>query len=148
MNCHKLFLLPVLALSTILFSCSTPPQQEEQLEEKVEQVLSQAAPEEEPPCPIQNSLYPTYQKAVSEIRNGNYEYSDSKNMASSSWVKSAEFYSCDAATGCLIMTTKANRDYIHFGVPMDVWKMFKSASSYGSYYSRNLKGRYSFIISN
>jgi hypothetical protein len=147
MNCHKLFLLPVLALSTILFSCSTPPQQEEQLEEKVEQVIPQPVLEE-PPCPIQNSFYPTYQQAVSEIRNGDYDYSDSKNMASSSWVKSAEFYSCDAATGCLIMSTKINRDYIHFGVPIDEWKSFKSASSYGSYYNQNLKGRYPVRLAN
>jgi hypothetical protein len=147
MSCHKSFLHLALALSTILFSCSNQPQPEEQQKEKAEQVLSQITPQAQP-CAIQNGFYPTYQKAVSEIRNGDYEYSDSKNMTSSSWVKSAEFYSCDAVSGCLIITTKANRDYIHFGVPMDVWKMFKSASSYGSYYSRNLKGRYSFIISN
>jgi hypothetical protein len=147
MNCHKLFLLPVLVLSTILFSCSTPPQQEEQLAEKVEQVIPQPVLEE-PPCPIQNSFYPTYEKAVSEIRNGVYDYSDSKKMASSSWVKSAEFYSCDAVSGCLIMTTKANRDYIHFGVPTDVWKSFKSATSYGSHYNRNLKGRYPIMLEN
>jgi hypothetical protein len=146
MNDNKLFLLTVLALSTILFSCSTPPQQEEQREEKVEQVLPQDASEEA--CPIQNNYYRTYQQAVTEVRNGDYEYSDSKNMTSSSWVKSAEFYSCDAVSGCLIITTKANRDYIHFGVPTDAWKSFKSATSYGSHYNRNLKGRYPIMLEN
>jgi hypothetical protein len=147
MNFHKLFLYALLALSTILFSCSNQPQPEERSEEKVEQVPPQVTPEEQP-CPIQNSFYPSYQKAVSEIRNGVYEYSDSQDMSSSSWVSAAEFYSCDEVHGSLIMTTKANRDYINFGVPIDVWKSFKSAASYGSYYSQNLKGKYSLRLAN
>jgi len=142
----KYFQIASLILGVFLFSCSNQSQPEERSEEKTEQVLPQVAAEE--PCPIQNSFYPTYQRAVSEIRNGSYEYSDSHKMSSSSWIRSSEFYSCDAGTGCLIMTTKTNRDYIHYGVPRDIWQSFKSASSYGGYYNQNLKERYSFRLAN
>ena len=55
--------------------------------------------------------------------------------------KGASYYSCDGQTGYLIIETD-KQPYIHAGVPSSAWNGFKIASSFGSYFDHNIKGRY------
>jgi len=60
----------------------------------------------------------------------------------SSWIRRIEYYSCDGDTGYLIMTLKSSKEYIHNGLPIEVWNKFKVADSHGGFYNKKIKGRY------
>ena len=87
----------------------------------------------------------SYSQAIQEIKNATFKYIDNLPYGKSSWLMSASFYSCDGSTGYLVYTTDKGREYIHEKVPMRVWTEFKNASSSGSYYVQNIKGRYRLI---
>jgi hypothetical protein len=98
------------------------------------------------PCPEQNGIYSSYSKAVSAIRSYSFGYSDFADMSKSSWIKSAEYYSCTSGSGYLIVNLKSGESYIHYGVPAAKWNGFKSADSFGSYYNSQLKGMYTLKL--
>ena len=68
-----------------------------------------------------------------------FKVQETANTASSSWITSANYYSCDGKKGYLIYTTNRGYQYIHKGVPIEVWEEFKNAPSKGSYYNQNIK---------
>lgn len=78
---------------------------------------------------------------MEQIRSATFLIAEELNTDESSWVRGAEFHSCDGTTGFFILRT-ADRDYIHVDVPVAVWQGFKEASSFGSYYTANIKRRY------
>ena len=88
----------------------------------------------------------SYSQAIQEIKNATFKYTENLPYGKSSWIISASFYSCDGSTGYLIYTTDKGKEYIHEKVPIRVWREFKNASSSGSYYVQNIKGRYLFVI--
>ena len=75
------------------------------------------------------------------IREATFRIAEEQNTDESSWVRGAEFYSCDGVTGFFILRTD-DREYIHVTVPVAVWQGFKDASSFGTYYNTNIKRRY------
>lgn len=87
----------------------------------------------------------SYSQAIELIKNATFNSTDKLPYGKSSWIISATFYSCDGSTGYLVYTTDKGRKYIHEKVPMRVWIDFKNASSSGSYYVQNIKGRYRLI---
>jgi hypothetical protein len=87
----------------------------------------------------------SYSQAIQEIKNATFKYTDKLPYGKSSWILSASYYSCYGSTGYLIYTTDKGREYIHEKVPTRVWREFKNASSSGSYYVQNIKGRYRLI---
>lgn len=104
-------------------------------------------PVEEANAPIGNSCddlptsFASYTEAMDQIRSASFRITEEQNTDESSWVRGAEFYSCDGATGFFILRTD-DREYIHVDVPLKVWQGFKEASSFGSYYNANIKRRY------
>jgi hypothetical protein len=68
-----------------------------------------------------------------------------EDISRSSVVFGAEF--CDAGDrqGYLIVNLRG-REYIHAGVPEDVWEEFRDAESMGSYYASNLRGHYRLTL--
>ena len=92
-------------------------------------------------CADLPATFSSYQNALDQIRSASFSISEEQNTHESSWVRGAEFYSCDGTTGFFILRTD-DRDYIHIDVPVAVWQGFKEASSFGSYYSANIKRRY------
>lgn len=54
----------------------------------------------------------------------------------------AEYLSCEEETGFFIFETKRGKIYIHKGMPIEVWEEFISAKSKGSYYAKNIRGKY------
>ncbi|MCA2854238.1 MAG: KTSC domain-containing protein [Chitinophagaceae bacterium] len=87
----------------------------------------------------------SYSQAIQEIKNTTFKYTDNLPYGKSSWIINASFYSCDGSTGYLVYTTDKAMEYIHEKVPIRVWTEFKNASSSGSYYVQNIKGRYRLI---
>lgn len=85
--------------------------------------------------------FSSYSVAVSLVRAATFPIEQSANTSRSSWIDGAEYYSCDGRTGYFILLTNG-RTYIHEGVPFSVWRGFKQAGSFGSFYNRELKGIY------
>lgn len=90
--------------------------------------------------------YQSYNEAIQKIENATFKIKDKVSCYNSSWVSSASFHSCNGSTGFFILIANNGRKYIHKEVPLSLWKQFKTANSYGRYYSRNIKGRYLFKL--
>ncbi|MBK9274011.1 MAG: KTSC domain-containing protein [Flavobacteriales bacterium] len=78
---------------------------------------------------------------MNRIRSASFRIAEEQNTDESSWVRGAEFYSCNGASGFFILRTD-DREYIHVDVPLKVWHGFKEASSFGTYYNAKIKRRY------
>jgi hypothetical protein len=86
--------------------------------------------------------FSSYNQAIKSIKSKSFILTDRLPFGKSSWIKNATYYSCDGETGYLVYSTDKGREYIHEKVPLRVWREFKNASSSGSYYVSNIKGRY------
>ena len=89
--------------------------------------------------------FKSYDEAISKVKETTFKLSESFDTNKSSWIRRASYYSCDGQKGYLIIETD-QRPYIHAGVPLSAWNGFKMASSFGSYYDHNIKGRYRLNI--
>ena len=83
----------------------------------------------------------SYDEAYSLIFNAKYKFVDHVNTSRSSWIRSADYLSCDKETGFFIISTDS-RTYIHQDMPIDLWYAFKSSDSFGSFYSYYIKNGY------
>lgn len=85
--------------------------------------------------------FPSYSTAVKQVKAASFKIKESANTSGSSWIAAASFYSCNGVNGFMIIKAKG-KEYIHSGVPVEVWRGFKSAESKGGYYNRNIKGQF------
>ncbi len=92
-------------------------------------------------CSDINSNFTSYKNAIEVVQNTSFQIEEKVNT-DSSWIDSIEYYSCDEASGYLIINTKKGRSYIHENVPIQVWNEFKKADSFGRFYNQNIKGNY------
>ncbi len=92
-------------------------------------------------CEDVPNFFSSYQQAYNIVVNANFNYSDYINTWKSSWIESAEYYSCDGQTGFFIIHMK-NGTYIHQDLPVEIWYAFKNAYSFGSFYSTYIRGNY------
>ena len=88
------------------------------------------------------AIYTSYSQGIELVKSSSFKVKETANTSNSSWITSAKYYSCDGNTGYLIYTTNKDYEYIHQGVPVNIWEGFKNASSKGSYYNSNIKNRY------
>lgn len=86
--------------------------------------------------------FTSYDQAISLVKRSTFKIEEIANTSRSSLFTSAKYYSCNGFTGYLIYKTNRGYEYIHKGVPINVWEEFKNASSKGSYYNINLKNRF------
>lgn len=89
--------------------------------------------------------YSSYDEAIQLITTTTFKINESVNTSRSSWIRGANYYSCDGLYGFLIIKTDRN-DYIHSNVPISVWEGFKNANSFGSYYDHYIKFQYRFKL--
>lgn len=92
-------------------------------------------------CKILPSSFPSYEVALKKVKAATFKVKETVDTSQSSWIIGAAFYSCDSRVGFLIIKTD-DREYIHQGVPIEIWMAFKAASSMGSYYQANIRNRY------
>lgn len=97
-------------------------------------------------CQNLPNAFLTYKEAKSKVRNSEGYDINQKSSLKSSWIKSAEYYSCDGKNGYLIITTKQGKSYIHSLVPKSVWSSFINSHSHGSYYVKNIKNKYQLSL--
>ncbi len=87
----------------------------------------------------------SYKQAITAIRAAEFTLKDKLPSGKSSWIVSANYYSCDGQNGYMVYSTDKGKEYIHEKLPATVWKAFKNATSSGSYYVQNIKGKYRLI---
>jgi hypothetical protein len=124
-----------------LVGCSGEPAHVEQGAEPEASTLPPVAPRPSNSCLLLPASFSSYDEAKASVRGASFRIQDELSTDASSWVRHAEYYSCDGLTGYFILTTDRG-SYMHQGLPLQVWEGFKQASSYGAYYNRNIKGRY------
>lgn len=86
--------------------------------------------------------FSSYSQAISLVKRCNFIITESANASNSSWITSANYFSCDGYTGYLIYKTNRGYEYIHSGIPIYIWQGFKNSTSKGSYYNAYIKNRY------
>lgn len=95
-------------------------------------------------CTDLPSSFSTYEEAVEAVENSNFKIEEEADTSKSSWIRSADFYSCDGESGYLIISTD-DHEYIHENLPVSVWEDFKNADSFGKFYNANIKNNYQMI---
>ena len=100
---------------------------------------------ESQPCRNLPIKFNSYNHAITSIQNSSFIFRDELPYGKSSWIRNANYYSCDGVYGYLVYTTNKGSRYIHEKVPLKVWKEFKTAGSSGSYYVNKIKGRYRLV---
>lgn len=96
-------------------------------------------------CNTIPSHFGSYEDAVAFVKRAIFKVKESVNTDRSSWIQSASFYSCDGKVGYFIYSARGT-EYIHKGMPIAVWKGFKTANSFGKYYNEYIKHRYRFNL--
>ena len=91
------------------------------------------------------SSFSNYEQAFKTVKSSSFNLKETVDTSKSSWIRGATYLSCDSRTGFLIINT-GDREYIHQGVPLEVWRAFKNASSFGNYYNSNIRGKYRLKI--
>ena len=98
-------------------------------------------------CNKLQANFSSYSEAISKIKTTKFTLTENVNTSSSSWVRGASYYSCDKKIGYFIIKTD-KRNYIYKDLPINIWNSFKNASSFGSYYNRNIKNRFQLHLTN
>jgi len=96
-------------------------------------------------CSKLPTTFTSYDQATSLVKNSVFRLKETVDTSKSSWIRGATFYSCDGVKGFLILKTDSH-EYIHQNVPIDVWRGFKQADSFGSYYNANIQGNYRLFL--
>jgi len=97
-------------------------------------------------CNAQNckelKQFKSFEEALVEIKNSDFNIKETADVLKSSWIKNANFYSCDESVGYLIIMTSKRKEYIHENVPLYLWRQFRNSDSLGKFYNSNFKNKY------
>lgn len=85
--------------------------------------------------------FKNYEEAKTMVLSANFEFTDGCDVSESSFITSADYYSCDGSLGYFVVGMNGNK-YIHKNMPYEVWKGFKNAESKGKFYNMEIRGRY------
>jgi hypothetical protein len=86
-------------------------------------------------------MFSSFNEANRIVRQAKWIFKDKIDSFSSSWIRSAEYYSCNNQHGYLIMCTD-DKCYIFDNLEKSVWNGFKKASSKGKYYHAYIRNKY------
>lgn len=90
--------------------------------------------------------FSNYEEAIEYVRSNPVFNLDKVDTSKSSWIRGAEYcYQNGSDYGYAIFNLQ-EKEYIHKGVPKEVWEDFKDAESFGSYYNKYLKGEYTLYL--
>lgn len=92
-------------------------------------------------CENMPEQFANYDELESALDDHDFMISEYQNTSQSSWVRGAQYFSCDGETGYFLLSTD-KQNYVHANVPLSVWNGFQAADSYGTFYSHNIKGRF------
>lgn len=97
-------------------------------------------------CTDLPTRFSSYDYAIKIVKKSDFTFTDYLPSGNSTWIMSANYYSCDNIKGYFVYTTIKGGKYIHANVPKYIWLSFKNATSKGSYYNKNIKGKYSLSL--
>lgn len=92
-------------------------------------------------CNKLSNGFNSFEQASKLIFNSTFAFTDNADVSDSSWITSAKYYSCDNKTGFFILKT-SNKIYSHQKVIKTLWQNLIKAKSKGSFYSKNIRGKY------
>jgi hypothetical protein len=92
-------------------------------------------------CKDLPSSYKNYEEAKTVVLRTNFKFTDDCDVSESSFITSADYYSCDGSTGYFVIGMN-DKNYIFQNMPYEVWEGFKNAESKGIFYNREIRGRY------
>lgn len=95
---------------------------------------------------INNKKFSSYSEAKQYVQTFDFQLSEEENLQHSSWMKKANYYSCDGVVGYFTYETKNHKNYIYRNIPRVVWQGFKNADSRGAFYNQNIKGRFVLVL--
>ncbi len=96
-------------------------------------------------CNTLPTTFNSYNAAMAAVKAATFSLSESVNTAKSSWIRGANYYSCNRKVGYFILKTD-KQSYIYANMPINIWNGFKNASSFGSYYNDKIIDRYELIL--
>ena len=91
-------------------------------------------------CSQINGAWKSEKSAIKKIENTSFKIQESI-LPNESWMKVAQFYSCDDEFGYLIVKSE-KKTYIHQDVPKAIWLALKNARSVGGYYNFYIKEKF------
>lgn len=91
-------------------------------------------------CSQINGEWKSDKAAIERIENTTFKIQDSI-LPNESWMKIAQYYSCDDEYGYLIVKSE-KKTFIHQDVPKAIWATLKNARSIGGYYNFYIKDKY------
>ncbi len=139
------FLIICLSISFFLVSCGNADPKRESVIDVPEESFEEESILSDFDCDDMQSNFTTYDEAKEVIEGTVFRIEETVNTSKSSWVRGASYYSCDGITGFFLILTDS-QDYLHSDVPVNVWKGFKNAESFGSYYNKFIKNQYPFTL--
>lgn len=92
-------------------------------------------------CAHTNTNWKSEKEAIETIETGSFANIDMLQDGVESWLKSAQFYSCNDDFGFLIVKSK-KKSFVHQNVPSKIWASLKEANSKGGYYNFYIKNKY------
>lgn len=81
-------------------------------------------------------------QATQIVKKAKFHYLDHIDTKTSSWIRSATYYSCNGKLGFFLLVTKTGKEYLFQDMPIDVWNQFRAAKSHGVFYNRNIRNQY------
>lgn len=85
--------------------------------------------------------FSSYEAATELILNADFKIEQETNVSNSSFIESAEYFSCNGAVGFLLLGMN-NEEYLFQNVPYELWNKFKAAHSKGIFYNDYIRGKY------
>lgn len=95
-------------------------------------------------CAHLSNNFLSYEEAKEKIKSTDFKIKEDITL-NSSWLKGADFYSCDGNIGYLIIQTET-KDYLHAQVPKTLWEEFKYANSPGEFYNKKIKNKFTYNL--
>ena len=95
---------------------------------------------------LNNKKFSSYSEAKQFVETVDFQFSQEENLQRSSWMRKANYYSCDGLVGYFAYETKNGKKYIYRNLPIEVWHGFKNADSRGGFYNENIKGRFVLVL--
>ncbi|RQP15436.1 MAG: KTSC domain-containing protein [Parapedobacter sp.] len=80
------------------------------------------------------------------IKKANFYYVDRIDTKKSSWIREAEYYSCDGKTCFFVLVMKTGGECLFQDMPIKVWEGFKYSESHGSFYNHHKRNKYQWKI--
>lgn len=130
----------IIFISIIIFSCKedNTTLAEVKIEKETNLLNSQNY---ERDCDRIPKMFSSLDEAKNTIESTNWSFKDQVDTKSSSWIRSAHYYSCDEETGYLIICLE-NKCYVFDYVEKDVWLEFRDTKDHGRYYHKFIKNKY------